>query len=328
MKKTFLLTSALMAGLAACSEKAATPEPERFIAEQAEPVAPANTDVAPGEPFSDLYLSWIEPAEPFRVIGNVYFVGTTGLGMYLIDTGAGLIVLDGGLERNADMVLSSIRALGFDPADVKILLNTHAHLDHSGGLARIKEVTGAKLIASKEDQSALEGGFYLGSEDNHSLDAPPVNVDANIADGETVSLGNTTLTARLTPGHTRGCTSWWMTVEENGTPYEVLFFCSATVAANRLAPDPQYEGIVADYRHTFEITKDWTPDVFLANHPEFTGLWQTRTQQLAGDKLAFVDRTIFPAYISELETDFTLKLVLATVHPDTGEAGQAAPEDD
>lgn len=308
MKKTFLLAPVLLASLAACSENAAAPAPETIAAEQPEPTAPADTGVAPGEPFSDLFLSWIEPADPFRVIGNVYFVGTTGLGMYLIDTGAGLIVLDGGLERNADMVLSSISALGFDPADVKILLNSHAHLDHSGGLAKIKEVTGAKLIASKEDQSALEGGFYLGSEDNHSLDAPPVKVDANIGDGEIVALGNVTLTARLTPGHTRGCTSWWMTVEEDGTPYDVLFFCSATVAANRLAPDPQYEGIVEDYKRTFEITKDWTPDVFLANHPEFSGLWQARERQAAGDPLAFVDRTTFPAYMGMVKADFEAKL--------------------
>lgn len=286
-----------------------------FAACTQEPSAPAAANElsaaeseAPEDPLAAMYRSWVEPAEPFRIIGNVWFVGSKGLGMYLIDTGDGLIVLDGGLPQNADMVLASIRQLGFAPADVKILLNSHAHFDHSGGLAKLKEVTGARLIATEKDQSALEGGFYLGSEDDHSMDAPPVTVDANIADGETVSLGDTTLTAKLTPGHTRGCTSWWMTVEEAGAPYEVLFFCSATVAANRLAPDPQYEGIVADYQHTFEITKDWTPDVFLTNHPEFAGLWQARARQVAGDPLAFVDRTTFPAYISGLKTDFEAKL--------------------
>lgn len=289
--------------LSACASQAPAP---------ADTAATPAASVAADDPMAAMYRSWVEPAEPFRVIGNVYYVGTKGLGMYLIATPEGLIVLDGGLPQNADQVLASIRALGFDPGDIKILLNSHAHFDHSGGLAKLKAVSNGDLVASDGDLSALEGGFYLGSEDDHSLDTEPVTVDRLIADGGMVSLGGTTLTARITPGHTRGCTSWWMTAEEAGKPYEVLFFCSATVAANRLAPDPQYEGIVGDYRHTFEITKDWKPDVFLANHPEFAGLWQARARQAAGDPLAFVNPDAFPAYITRMKADFEQKLAEQT----------------
>lgn len=305
--RTILPAFALMA--AACAP-AAPADP------QTAPEAPETEAAAAPDAVSDamaaMYRSWLEPAESFRVLGNVYYVGSRGLGMYLIDTSDGLIVLDGGLPQNADQVLEGIRQLGFDPADVKILLNSHAHFDHSGGLAKLKDVTGAELIASEGDRSALEGGFYLGSEDDHDLDAPPVKVDRIIADGDTVSLGGTVLTARITPGHTRGCTSWWLTTEDGSAAYDVLFFCSATVAANRLSPDPQYAGIVDDYRRTFDITKDWQPDVFLANHPDFSGLWQARARQVDGDTLAFVDREKFPAFIARMQADFEKTLAAQT----------------
>lgn len=254
---------------------------------------------------------WIEPYEPFRVIGNIYFVGPRGLGAWLIAGDEGHILLDAGLPENAPLIARNIEALGFKLADIKILLNSHAHFDHSGGLAAMKLMTGAKLIASEGDRSALEGGFYLGSEDDADMSAPPVTVDETVEDGETVRLGAIALAAHLTPGHTRGCTSWTMTAEEAGAAYEVLFFCSATVAANRLVDaekGPQYAGIVDDYRLTFDKTRDWRPDVFLANHPVFFRLEEKRERQKAGDALAFVDRESFPALMKMLEADFETRL--------------------
>lgn len=254
---------------------------------------------------------WVEPYEPFRVIGNIYAVGPRGLGVYLIATDEGHILLDGGLPETVPMIVENIQTLGFRLADVKILLNSHAHFDHSGGLAALKALTGAKLIASQGDRAALEGGFYLGSEDERDMAAPPVAVDAIVGDGETVSLGAATLIANLTPGHTRGCTSWSMTVEEEGTPYEVLVFCSASVAANRLADaekGPQYEGIVEDYRRTFEKARNMRPDVLLAGHPGFFAMEEKRARQKAGDALAFVDREAFPALIARQAADFEKQL--------------------
>jgi len=210
-------------------------------------------------------------------------------------------------------VAEAIRKLGFAPKDVKILLNSHAHFDHSGGLAELKALTGAKLVASEGDRSALEGGFYLGSEDDATMNAPPVAVDRTIADGETVELGDVTLTAHVTPGHSRGCTTWTMPVVQGGQSYQALFFCSATVTANRLVGPPQYDGIVADYRKTFAMTRDWRPDIFLANHPEFAGLAEKRARQQAGDPLAFVDRQGFPAMIAKLEQAFEAALQKQTL---------------
>lgn len=254
---------------------------------------------------------WVQPYEPFRVIGNIYFVGPRGLGAWLIAGDEGHILLDAGLPENAPLIARNIEALGFNISDIKILLNSHAHFDHSGGLAAMKLMTGARLVAMEGDRSALEGGFYLGSEDDEDMSAPPVVVDGIVGDGETVRLGAVALTAHLTPGHTRGCTTWTMTAEEEGAAYEVLFFCSATVAANRLVhaeKGPQYAGIVDDYRLTFDKTRGWRPDVFLANHPGVFRMEEKRARQKAGEALAFVDREGFPAMMTRLEADFERRL--------------------
>ena len=267
--------------------------------------------------FRKNFPSWYAAADPYRIMGSgkagIYFVGTEGLGIYFIPTSAGHILIDGGMPGEGQYVADAIRKLGFDPKDIKILLNSHAHLDHSGGLAELKALTGAQMIASEGDRSALEGGFYLGSEDDRAMNAPPVKVDRTIADGETLTLGDITLTAHVTPGHSRGCTSWTMPVVQDGKTYQALVFCSATVAANRLVGPPQYDGIVDDYRKTFAMTKDWRPDIFLTNHPEFADMAAKRERQKAGDPLAFVDREGFPAMMAKLEQAFEQALQKQTL---------------
>jgi metallo-beta-lactamase class B len=267
--------------------------------------------------FRRSFPSWYAAVQPYRIMGSgtrgIYFVGTKGLGMYFIPTDGGHIVIDGGMPGEGQYVADAIRQLGFDPKDVKILLNSHAHLDHSGGLAELKAMTGAQMVASEGDRSALEGGFYLGSEEDRAMNAPPVKVDRIIADGERLTLGNVTLTAHITPGHSRGCTSWTMPVVQGGQTYQALFFCSATVAANRLVGPPQYQGIVADYRKTFAMTKDWKPDIFLTNHPEFSDMPEKRARQKAGDPLAFIDREGFPAMMEKLEQAFDAALQKQTL---------------
>ncbi|WP_229954635.1 subclass B3 metallo-beta-lactamase [Parasphingorhabdus litoris] len=274
----------------------------------AEPVPENRVSAANLAKWLEDNASWYAAVEPFQIIGEkgagVYYVGTRGLAMFFIPTQDGHIVIDGGMPDQGPLVAESISKLGYDPKDIKILLNSHAHLDHSGGLADLKAMSGAQMIASEGDRSALEGGFYLGSEETEFLYAPPVKVDRIIADGETVSHGGVTLTAHLTPGHSRGCTTWTMDVVQGGKTYEVLFFCSATVAANRLVSPPQYEGIVDDYRTTFDKTRDWTPDIFLANHPGFFGMKKKREQQKAGNALAFVDDQAFGKVITRLEIWF------------------------
>lgn len=264
--------------------------------------APVQTTSA--SPWAMSNPNWVEPIEPFKVYDNIYFVGTRGLSSFLIATPDGHFLIDGGLPENAALIAANIAKLGYSMRDVRILLNSHAHFDHSGGLAALKEMSGAALVASDGDRSALEGGFYLGSQDDHDLDAPPIKVDRTIGDGEALSLGGVTLTAHLTPGHTRGCTSWTM----NAANKETLFFCSATVAANRLVGSssgpPQYDGIAEDYRATFAKTKGWRPDIFLANHPFFFNMEEKRARQLAGEDEAFVDREGFPMMMKRLESAF------------------------
>lgn len=256
---------------------------------------------------------WYAAVEPFRLVGDeergVYYVGTEGLAMYFIPTDQGHIVIDGGMPEQGAYVAEAIRKLGYEPEDIKILLNSHAHLDHSGGLAELKALSGAQMIASEGDRSALEGGFYLGAEEETHFNAPPVKVDRIIADGEKVTLGGITLMAQITPGHSRGCTSWTMSQPVGGDRLEILFFCSATVAANRLVGPPQYDGIVDDYRKTFAKTKNWKPDIFFANHPGFFAFKQKRESLLAGNPMAFVDNESFPKSIAKLAVDFEDALV-------------------
>lgn len=254
--------------------------------------------------WKEMQPSWFEPAEPYRIIGNIYSVGTKGLAVYFIAGDAGHVLIDGGMPGEHGQILKNIDALGFDPKDIEIILNSHAHFDHSGGLAALKAETGAVFMASEADRSALEGGFYLGAEENARYGAPPIKVDRELKDKQDIVLGNIAITPRITPGHSRGCTSFWMDAEEAGDLYETMIFCSASVAGNRLLGPPQYEGIVGDYRKTFELTKSWSPDVFLAGHPSFFKMRQKREAQLAGDALAFVDAAAFPEFIARMARNF------------------------
>ena len=313
----YVLAAMIGAGfLAACSGETPELAPVEEVAEeqQSTPDTIAAVDPAEENVFDPktVFPHWYAPTAPFRVMGNLHYVGSEGLAVWFIPTDEGHIVIDGGVPETAAHVMAGIRALGYDPADIAILLNTHAHFDHSGGLAELKAISGAQMMASEGDRSALEGGFYLGSEEESVLNAPPVSVDHILADGETVSHGGVTLRANLTPGHSRGCTSWTFTLEEGGAAYEALIFCSVSVAANRLIDPPQYEGIVEDYKTTFARIADWTPDVFLANHSEFFDMKTKRAALEAGDPLAFVERTRFPAFAKRMQGAFEKALAEQT----------------
>lgn len=247
---------------------------------------------------------WTRPIAPFRVIDNVYYVGSAGIAAWIIKTPAGLILLDAGMPEFASTVEANIRALGFRLADVKIMLVSHAHFDHAGGLARIKSDSGARLIASQADRYALEKGVYEGYEDIPDFNQPPVKVDQIIADGGKVSLGGTTLTAMITPGHTRGCTNYLLRVHDQGKPHTAFFFCSASVAANRLVPRPQYPGIVADYQRTFARLKTVKADIFLAPHAEFYDLAGKRARLGQPGPNPFIEPGEMHETIAAIERDF------------------------
>jgi metallo-beta-lactamase class B len=227
--------------------------------------------------------SWTEPFEPFRIIGNIHYVGTAELAVFLITTPEGHILLEGAMPESVAMIEESIEKLGFDVTDVKYLLNSQAHVDHVGTLAGLARDSGADVLVMDGDADIVsKGGIgdYL-FPDSQSF--PPVEVDRVLHDGETVALGGTTLTARHTPGHTQGCTTWIMDVEEGGQRYRVVFPGSTTVnPGTRLVQDPSYPGIHEDFERTFEILEGLEPDVFLAAHASFFNLAAKRREQLAG----------------------------------------------
>lgn len=251
--------------------------------------------------------AWSAPTAPFKIADNLYYVGTAGISSFLITTSRGHILIDGAMPSSAKLIEASIAALGFKAKDVKILLNTHAHFDHTGGLAELKRDTGAKMYASLGDRKALETGTYPGSEDISALNFTPVAVDHLVKDGERVRLGGMVLTAHMTPGHSRGCTTWTFPVVVDGVSRQALVYCSTTVALNRLVSKtkgPQYPGIVSDYRATFAKLKTLKADIFLAPHAEQFDLEAKRAKLRAGATNPFVDPTELAETVAESQADF------------------------
>jgi len=241
--------------------------------------------------------AWTQPTAPFRIAGNIYYVGTEGLASYLIVTPKGLILLDPTMEENVPAIEANIKALGFKISDVKILLNSHAHFDHAGGLAAMKRDTGAKLDAMEGDVWALESGKHFGDQ-NYVGSFPSVKVDRHLKDGDKVTLGGVTMTALLTAGHTSGCTTWTTTVKLKTGMKSVVFPCSLSVAGNKLYGNKTYPGIVADYRASFKRLGAMKADIVLTAHPELSdvmgrkasGMWLTPgllPKMVAESKTAF-----------------------------------------
>ncbi|QHP68802.1 BJP family subclass B3 metallo-beta-lactamase [Bradyrhizobium sp. LCT2] len=254
---------------------------------------------------------WTAPFKPFQLIDNIYYVGTDGIAVYVIKTSQGLILMDTAMPQSTGMIKDNIAKLGFKVADIKLILNTHAHLDHTGGFAEIKKETGAQLVAGERDKPLLEGGYYPGDEKNEDLAFPAVKVDRAVKEGDKVTLGDTTLTARATPGHSPGCTSWEMNVKDGKEDREVLFFCSGTVALNRLVGQPTYAGIV-DYRATFAKAKAMKIDVLLGPHPEVYGMQAKRAEMKDGAPNPFVKPGELVTYATSLSEDFDKQLAKQT----------------
>lgn len=251
--------------------------------------------------FSKQIEAWNRPARPHRIAGPLYYVGTADLAAYLITTPDGHILIDGGLDVSAPLIRQSIREVGFRYEEVKILLNTHAHADHAGGLAEIKRETGAQLMATAQDAALLEAGgrndFAMGD----SFLFPAVKVDRMLADGDQVRLGGMTLTARHTPGHTPGATTWVMTVTDTGKNYRVVVAPSTTVnPGTALFNNPNYPRIVEDWERTYRVAKALEPDIFLAPHAQFFDM----QRKAAGAPGAYVDPQGYRRYIERGEQQF------------------------
>jgi metallo-beta-lactamase class B len=253
--------------------------------------------------------SWSKPIRPYRVVGNIYYVGSEGLSAWLISSSEGHVLLDSGPSAaGAKLIEANIQALGFKLSDVKVLINTHAHFDHAGGLAQLKADTGAKVWVSRPDEPAVKKGQHFGDNDNGLTPFPAVKVDKAFGDGQKLKLGEIVLVAHLTPGHTIGCTSWTTQVVDHGRPLNVTFSCSTSVAGNVLVGNKTYKTIVADYRATFAALKALPTDVMLPSHEEQGDLLAKRKKMLAGDVNAFVDPAEIARYATASEEAFDKEL--------------------
>ncbi|WP_165830548.1 subclass B3 metallo-beta-lactamase [Phenylobacterium soli] len=250
-----------------------------------------------------------DPVAPFKIGEGLYYVGASDITAFLLKTRDGLVLIDGGYPSTAPQILANIRTLGFGPRQVKVLLSTHAHIDHAGGLAQLKRETGAVLYASKLDGALMarggKGDFGLGD----AAAYPPVTPDRTLADGQKVSLGGWTLTAHITPGHTRGCTTWTFPVTVAGQTRQAMVLCSNSVLPMyRLAGKESYPGIAADYRRSYATWRSLPCDVFLASHGMFFNLKAKRAALEAGQADAFVDPAGCKAYFEKGEAAFDAEL--------------------
>ena len=253
--------------------------------------------------------SWNQPVEPFKIIGNIYYVGASEIASFLIATPQGHILIDGGFEETAPQILANIKKLGFKPGEVKYLLNSQSHSDHAGGFAELKRATGAKLAIMEQDKAEVEAGGRGDFAWGDTMLFPAVKVDRTLHDGDALALGGASLKALRTPGHTKGCTTWTTTATENDKPYNVVWVCSTTAPGYKLVGNTQYPNIVQDYRRTFEILKKLPCDVFLASHGNFFNL-EVKSKQIRADaaRNPFIDPDGYQQFLERTQRDFETEL--------------------
>ncbi len=242
--------------------------------------------------------SWLQPFEPFQIADNLYFVGSRGLSAFLLVGSEGHVLLDTGLEGNVPLVRASIEKLGFELQDVKILISSHAHFDHVAGHAEMQRLTGAQVMALREDAEALSAG-----QDRSALGGPgwkPVPVARVLEDREVVKLGDLELTAHHTPGHTPGCTTWTTRVPLDGQPREVVFIGGTSINAGvRLLGNTRHADIAEDYGRTFERLRSLPAEIFLAQHPRMFGMERKAERLRAGEKPSpFIDPDGYRAFVA------------------------------
>ncbi len=245
--------------------------------------------------------AWNQPFAPFRIIGNIHYVGTNNLACYLITTPAGHILIDTALAESAPIVRANIASLGFKLKDIRIILSSHAHFDHVAGHADMKQATGAQVYATAADAEVLESG---GTKGFHPLTPyQPVKVDKIIRDGEVVRFGKVALTAHLTPGHTEGNTTWTTTVEENGKKYDVVFVGSMSINPGvHMVNYPAWPAIAEAYAKSFQRLKSFHCDVFLGPHaPFFEMEAKVRRMKAESKSNPFVDPEGYRNYIASFE---------------------------
>jgi metallo-beta-lactamase class B len=264
-----------------------------------------------GGAFAQATPDWTNPFTPHRIVGNVYYVGSQGLASYLITTPQGHILLNSSLESSVPMIRASIEKLGFRFGDVKILLISHAHWDHCAGSAAVKELTGAKYMVMDADVPEIEAGgkgnFQYG--DSPASRYQPTKVDRILHDGDEVKLADTVLTAHLTPGHTKGTTTWTMKAKEGNKAYNVVIVGSPNVNAGyKLVNNALYPQIASDYERMFQVLKSLPCDVFLGAHGNYYGMEAKYARMNEGAANPFIDPEGYKSYVAEREQTFRAEL--------------------
>lgn len=226
-------------------------------------------------------LEWEEPSDPLQLVGPIYFVGTKGLSSFLIKTNEGLIIINTAMPASGELIKENIQKLGFNPKDVKYILTGHAHIDHCGGHSYIKKDSGAKVAVMAEDVALLESGgktdFHYGRLRYFLFE--PVKVDIVLRNGDVIKLGDITLTAYHTPGHTKGATTWETNIVVDGKNYSVVFPDGTTINPGyRIVKNPSYPGIENDYRTTLHKLEMIKPDIWFSLHTEFFN-YETKKQR-------------------------------------------------
>jgi metallo-beta-lactamase class B len=250
-----------------------------------------------------LHTTWSEPVEPFRIVGDIYYVGARNIAAYLITTPAGHILLDTGTREMVPVVRASIERLGFALADVEILLLDHAHWDHVQGHAAIRGATGARVMVMRGDADAVRAGVDQSPLGDEGWD--PVPVDRVLDDGDTVELGGTTLRAVHAPGHTPGCTVWTTRATEPDRGYEVVFYgCMRPNDGVRLIGNPRFPDLVDQTLATFATMRALHPDIYLLMHPEAQLAPVLRALRAGTRPHPLADPAAWPALLDEAEAEF------------------------
>jgi metallo-beta-lactamase class B len=249
-----------------------------------------------------------EPFPGHAILGDVYYVGSKALASYLITTPEGHVLINSGFEETVPLIRASIESLGFKIQDVKILLASHAHSDHVAGHALMKELTGAKVYVMRGDHDVIASGgqgqyLYVDSR------WKPCAVDRVLEDGDEVKLGGVTLVARLTPGHTRGCTTWSWTVADKGRDYHVVVIGSPNVNPGyRLVNNEAYPEIADDFAKTFAVLGKLRCDIFLGAHGEYYGMLAKYERRGVAQENPFIDPEGYRRYVAQKEQAFRTTL--------------------
>jgi metallo-beta-lactamase class B len=245
-----------------------------------------------------------QPFPPHRIVGNVYYVGSEGLASYLITTNAGHILINSSFEETVPLIRASVEKLKFRFQDVKILLTSHAHADHVAGNALVKQLTGARVLVMEGDEDIVrtggKGDFQYGSV------WKPCPVDEVLRDGQEVKLGNAVLVAHRTPGHTKGCTTWTLEVDDGGKSYQVVIIGSPNVNPGyRLVGNTKYPTISDDFARTFQILKSLPCDVFLGAHGSYYDMEKKYARLQKGNAgNPFIDSQGYRQYVASREKAF------------------------